>query len=140
MKATSKKYAGRTVYLVDPERIDTPHEPRDVDHLLMLIDKMGTGWKGRPILGERLPAGFPFVAQGWTGTHRIIAARTLSLPVPVVFIDAAALARADWSRDVETGSFWDDAPDSDDERLRAFKALGDPVALRLMRAENKYDP
>lgn len=112
---------------VSADAIQPPHEVRDASKLAALVaDMRANGWTGRPLL-VRAENGF----EGWTGSHRIAAARLVlaqlraedcgaSFEVPVVIL-SADLA-------------WDDYRD-DDERLDALRETDDEDAIELMQAE-----
>ncbi len=83
---------------LDPTPIEPPHEVDDVSLLEQLVEDMTRdGWQCRPLLVEEInrvgPVPIPY--QGWTGSHRIEAARQARLSqVPRLVITAEEVQKA----------------------------------------------
>lgn len=102
----------------------------------LVADMKRFGWRGRPVLGERLPDGR---VQAWTASHRIAAARKAGLrAVPVRFLDRDRVARALTKAGYVVGEVlllstppkW-----YDDDRARFLKEAGDLIGAALLRIE-----
>jgi ParB-like chromosome segregation protein Spo0J len=129
---------------LSPIEVYPPHEVRERAKLDVLTAAMeADGWQGRPLLV--LDEG---VLRGWTGSHRIEAARAAGLRrVPVVLVDIDEISRANEALTGTEYAWLAEQYESDDlnddaDRLRwleaAVEASGSEslaTALTLMRAE-----
>ena len=82
--------------LLDPNDIDPPHEAHDEPLLARLVENMKRdGWERRRLLVEDITLG-PDRYQGWTGSHRIEAARRAELPqVPCLVLTVEERKKAE---------------------------------------------
>ena len=98
------------------------------------------GWVGRPVLVEQLARAGRDGAryQGWTGSHRIAAARAAGIEVPIVVVPAAALARAGLTRGPR-GSYFERAGASNPARLAVLRASSAKAPAALMLLEVRAD-
>ena len=84
---------------LDPTDIKPPHEAHDESLLARLVEDMThVGWQYRPLLVEDITRGLGQDRyQGWTGSHRIEAARRAKLArVPCLVITVEERAKAEW--------------------------------------------
>ena len=109
------------------------HEIRRGHHFQELVARMRRhGWQGRPLAVELVGGKVKEKAVygiGWTGVHRLAAARALHMKVPVIFINGGRVTRG---RPMAMG------PRMDLERYRFLKRRRDPASL-LLAAEVKIN-
>jgi ParB-like chromosome segregation protein Spo0J len=113
---------------IDPEEINPLHEERYQTKLDELVDDMKeNGWNGRPLLViKRVSGGY----QGWTGSHRIAAAREAELPVvPCYVVHERDLIERDLDPDWHVEDY---------ERLNILREFGDEEAISLMGLEGRH--
>lgn len=119
---------------ISPKSIRPLHEVRDEAKFAALVDAMETsGWVCRPLLVVD-EGGGDYVAL--TGSHRLAAAQTVRMStIPVVVVQQCerltvepVLGGVDVCLDGVRLS-------EDEERLAALEALGNDVAVSLMREE-----
>lgn len=130
------------VVWIDARRILPLHEIRRPHHFRELVERMRRyGWQGRPLAVEALSGGRTKLRasgdghyMGWTGTHRLAAARALGIKVPVILINGGKASRQALVRRTTT----------DRSRLMFLRRRRDPAAdlmlaeLRINRAADAH--
>lgn len=79
--------------MVDPNLVSPPNEAQG-EKLERLIDAMRDGWSGRPLLVKSDGDGY----EALTGAHRLAAAVTLGMRVPVLLIEDEDLDFGAWNK------------------------------------------
>jgi hypothetical protein len=138
-KKEKKMEATENICLMDAENIEPLHEFRDEKKLKKLIDSMRTdGWQGRPILVLDSNA----LQQALTGSHRITAAKSLGMQIPVLLFESTGVTSYydEWYDEIV--ELWDTVINGDDcERLKALESLfesgeiEDEEVVKLMASE-----
>lgn len=118
---------------VSAEYISPPHEPRNNALLDELKHSMSQrGWYGRPLLVLKRKDG---TYQAITGSHRLAAASSLGLDVPVYVLEPPEFG---WDRKGDREQLiWESlelAVDNADAMSSLMK-IGDGSAIQLMREE-----
>ena len=120
------------IKLAPTHLVEPPHELQDLwDFAELARSMLDDGWRGRPLLVERIRGGW----LGWTGTHRVLAAKVALLPyVPVVEVQKELWVRCHGEppRSMLSETFEDHC------RLGWLKMAGDWPAVALMEAELEY--
>lgn len=126
-----------SIHYVAPHMIRAHHEVTRKRQLKALVTSMKAhGWRGRPVLGERLADGR---VQAWTASHRIAAARKAGLrSIPVRFLDREVVAKALLKAGFVVGDVlllstpprW-----YDPDRAKFLKDAGDLIGAALLRLE-----
>jgi ParB-like nuclease domain len=109
---------------IDPEEITPLHEVNQTSLNELIADMKESGWNGRPLLVIERASDY----LGWTGSHRIAAAREagLSLVLCYVIRERELIKRG---FDPERGHVMDY------ERLKILRKIGDKEAIQLMLQE-----
>lgn len=119
--------------LFDPYVVRPHHRvvrPAFMRHLSRVMRR--DGWVGRPILVELCDEH----VQGWTGSHRIMAARRAGVLIPARVVDISRLSRAvvdDKPLQRVLGSYLYGLPESwyDEDRYQFLSDIGDHAASLL---------
>ena len=119
--------------ILDPYRVRPHHSvkrPSFVRHLARVMQR--DGWIGRPILVELCETHI----QGWTGSHRIVAARRAGILIPARSVDTERLSRAvvdDQPIEMVLGAYLYGLPEYwyDEDRAKFLSDIGDPAASLL---------
>lgn len=126
-----------TTTTIRPQAIHAPHEVTDQAKVQVIAAAMRAhGWQGEPLLVVRCGDEY----AGWTGTHRLAAARAAGIEADVYLWEIT-----DEQRDALTASGWYDArychPRDQEAIYYEMQALDgmDAEALRIMRAEISKD-
>ena len=115
-------------------RISPPHENPDPDRVAgMAADMKAHGWRGRPLLVERLDDGGT-AFQAWTGSHRLAAALLALGMVPIHEVDLDRFV-PHLAGELADGETVFSRTSSDEQRLGALVEVEDLEAAQLMRAE-----
>jgi hypothetical protein len=115
---------------IEPRRIIEVHSVRDKTKLARLTEIMkAKGWYGRPLLVWDTGNG----VFALTGSHRIAAAKSAGVLVPVMYVNSGKMERYA----EKSGETVDTIVGAGDDRVEAIlKDAGDKRALRLMQAES----